>query len=417
MSETTNTHEPTLQKEQIPLAAVEGRDEPDFIFAMARLETDRANPRSPGALPGQELVDQLSGTIANRFNNLMMSITSQADVELKKAQPSPAKKNWERLLVNATKATCLIQKLLSMGRTQSGTVLTNNLNLIVQELDGVLQAMVSDDVQVITELSPAVGNVKAGRAQLEYLLLSVVSAFSSSLTSGGTIRLTSEIGHPPNSSNSPASPTDTRVILSIEVSARSTNGNLPEGFSERARTLGNKRLAAAIAATGVGVDDAHGFVTIRQGVGGSTKLSLYLLPLTEDPISNIPTPSVALANAKTILIVEDDNAVRTPTSEFLKMEGFRVLQARNGTEALTMVQQNQTAIDLLVTDMNMPELTGQELAERLVDLYPSTKVLFMTGDASQINSDARRSHLNSFTMQKPFRLNILMDRIHDLLRD
>ena len=268
------------------------------------------------------------------------------------------------------------------------------------------------------ELNLNIGRVKADRSQLEYLLLSIIAAFCTSLTDCGTIKLTSQLGGSPRGHSLPEGKerSDSYAILSVEVSSGTKTFDLPDGFSERASTLEHKRFASELAASGVGVDEAHGYIAVHQGAGGSTKLELYLLRLEEQTIPPLTPLRPVISNAKTVLIVEDDSAVRRPAERISEMEGFKVLQARNGAEALAMLQQNQASINLLVTDMNMAEINGHELAERLKDQYPSMKVLFMSGDISKLH-DEGKTHLPSFTMQKPFRLGLLIERVHDLLRD
>jgi DNA-binding NtrC family response regulator len=118
--------------------------------------------------------------------------------------------------------------------------------------------------------------------------------------------------------------------------------------------------------------------------------------------------------ARTVLVVEDDEAVRVPASEFLMMDGFKVLQARTGAEALNVVQQSRSPLDVLVTDIFMPKMNGHDLAAQLLDQNPELKVLYMSGDPGRTNPSATNGKAHA-TLRKPFRLNTLRDRIHDLL--
>jgi CheY-like chemotaxis protein len=121
------------------------------------------------------------------------------------------------------------------------------------------------------------------------------------------------------------------------------------------------------------------------------------------------------AVARTILIVEDDDAVRVPASEFLMMEGFKVLQARTGGEALNLVQQSRSALDILVTDIRMPSMNGHEVAAALLEQHPKLKVLYISGDPARSSLAGSVDLPPNRTLQKPFRLNVLRDKIHDLL--
>jgi len=119
--------------------------------------------------------------------------------------------------------------------------------------------------------------------------------------------------------------------------------------------------------------------------------------------------------AKTILVVEDDDAVRVPAAEFLKMEGFKVLQAKTGLEAIHVALRNRSPIDLLITDIVMPEMNGREVAGKLHEMQPSLKVLYMSGDADKTAVCAGTEGSQDAVLQKPFRLNKLNDKIRDLL--
>lgn len=119
--------------------------------------------------------------------------------------------------------------------------------------------------------------------------------------------------------------------------------------------------------------------------------------------------------ARTILVVEDDDAVRLPAAEFLKMEGFKVLQARTGSEALNLVQQSRSSLDILIADIFMPKMSGHEVAAKLLEQHPDLKILYMSGDPSRSGSTGTLNLPQNATLRKPFRLNVLRDKIHDLL--
>jgi two-component system cell cycle sensor histidine kinase/response regulator CckA len=149
--------------------------------------------------------------------------------------------------------------------------------------------------------------------------------------------------------------------------------------------------------------------------GTSSSFKLYLPVFVREAIeeqgANIRrNPAVA----RTILVVEDDDAVRIPAAEFLMMEGFKVLQARTGTEALNLVQQSRSSLDILVTDIFMPKMNGHEVAASLLEQHPELKVLYISGDTERNVRPAAEKASNTM-LRKPFRLNMLRDKIHDLL--
>jgi two-component system, cell cycle sensor histidine kinase and response regulator CckA len=162
------------------------------------------------------------------------------------------------------------------------------------------------------------------------------------------------------------------------------------------------------------VKDAAGMVRFASEPAKGSSFKIYFPALPPDEPANrerkVPR---SLPVARTILIVEDDDAVRVPTVELLKMEGLKVLQARTGEEAIQVVLQNRSTLDLLVTDIVMPKMTGHEVADKLLEMNPELKVLYMSGEDASAAS--LRNKGMSAVLRKPFRLEALKEKIHDLL--
>jgi DNA-binding NtrC family response regulator len=154
--------------------------------------------------------------------------------------------------------------------------------------------------------------------------------------------------------------------------------------------------------------------SIEPGVGSIFKL-YFPASVREVMTEQDQTLPRNLAVARTILIVEDDDAVRIPAAEFLMMEGFKVLQARTGSEALNVVQQSRSSLDILVTDILMPKMNGHEVAAALLEHHPCLKVLYISGDPGRATSSGPANMPPNATLRKPFRLNTLRENIHDLL--
>ena len=177
------------------------------------------------------------------------------------------------------------------------------------------------------------------------------------------------------------------------------------------------RIGVALAAASGIAKEARGLVRVSSEPESGTSFKIYF-PALEQAAPEAKPGSESLKVvpiARTVLVVEDDDSVRIPTSEFLKMEGFKVLQARTGSEAIHVVQRNRSPLDLLITDIVMPGMGGPEVAEKLIEMHPDLKVLYMSGDvekAAPWNDSAKSGHA---VLQKPFRLNMLNDKIHDLL--
>jgi CheY-like chemotaxis protein len=170
------------------------------------------------------------------------------------------------------------------------------------------------------------------------------------------------------------------------------------------------------AASGI-AKKSRGLVRVSSEPASGTTFKIYFPALGQDD-SEAMAGSQALKIlpiARTVLVVEDDDSVRIPTTEFLKMEGFKVLQARTGPEAIHVVQKNRSLLDLLITDVVMPGMTGPEVAEKLIEMHPDLKILYMSGDVDQGAAWSDSAKSGQAVLQKPFRLNVLNNKIHDLL--
>jgi two-component system, cell cycle sensor histidine kinase and response regulator CckA len=164
------------------------------------------------------------------------------------------------------------------------------------------------------------------------------------------------------------------------------------------------------------VKKAGGWVRFSSEPGKGSSFKIYF-PISDSDkgVSKTRTAPRNLPMTRTILVVEDDDAVRVPAAEFLMIEGFKVLQARTGAEALHVVQQNRSSLDVLITDIVMPKMTGHEVADKLTGLNPSLKVLYMSGDTNESRLSRIAGSEGDSILRKPFRLETLKDRIHDLL--
>ena len=362
-----------------------------------------------------ELVAQLASAMSNQFNNIMMAITGYAELELKKASPQQ-KRSLEQILNNTARATKLIQKLLAFSRKQTPAPRRVAFNATIEEISALLQPLVGEEIHVNVTLDPAMGSIVADAVEIEQLVLSLGLNARDAMSRGGTLEVRTELlDLDPESFGKDELPKAGRfAMLSVQYAS---TGNRQD---ECLQPLGNQdlRIAQAISAVRALVKERRGLFRVSTRPGQSTTFRVYFPALAAEPAS-APLESISVetaASTKTILIVEDDDAVRNPAAEFLKMEGFKVLQARTGPEALRIVQESRSRVDLLVTDIVMAGMYGNEVVEELSKTHPALKVLYMSGDADKVakvgRSGGSRPHA---VLQKPFRLNKLNDKIREVL--
>jgi two-component system, cell cycle sensor histidine kinase and response regulator CckA len=364
-----------------------------------------------------ELISEITQAIANDFNNVMMAITGYAELELRKTSAGD-KRSLERMLSNAARATGLVQKLLTISRNSSSSPKSVNLNNLVSGMSQLLEQLTTEKAVLKLQLDDAIPAIHGDPAEIEQAILSlVITARNARACERDIVIRTAfrDIGEKTIAGDE-SDLCGKYVVLSIDRA--NLKGAADSHAPERsAPSSSNSRINTSVAA-------AHEIVT---GVGGVLKCSseqeqsisfkLYFparehTAVSEQSERNSPR---SLPLARTVLIVDDDEAVRIPAAEFLKMEGFKVLQANTGVEAINVVLQSRSPVDVLVTDVVMPKMDGREVAQKLLELNPGLKVLYMSGDVdgARLNQLAGTSHV--VTLRKPFRLDTLKDQIHELL--
>lgn len=363
-----------------------------------------------------EVIRDLAGAMANQFNNIMMAVSSYAELELKKAS-SQEKRSLEQVLSNAARATSLIQTLLAFSRRQVPSRQPMQLNRLVTEMGNLLQLVVGEGIEVALALDPAVQNVKADRVELEQLILSLAIDGRNAMNCAGKLTVSTEIVKLNNKfiGTENADP-GKFVALSVTDTPAAIE---PRKDSTKLNREGNQdlRIGLALAASSGIAKEARGLVRVSSEPERGTTFKIFF-PALEQPDSDVMAGGQSLKVlpiARTVLVVEDDDSVRIPTTEFLKMEGFKVLQARTGSEAIHVVERNRSLLDLLITDVVMPGMSGPEVADKLLEMHPHLKVLYMSGDVDKAAAWNDPAKPGQAVLQKPFRLNVLNDKIHDLL--
>jgi len=355
------------------------------------------------------LISELAGAIDNQFNNIMMAVSSYAELELKKA-PLAAKRSLEQVLKNAGQATYLIQKLLAFSRDRTQTPEVLQLNDVIRGLNDLLVELVGKHLEFVVHLEPDLPKIKADRIELEQLLLSMAIQIHNANPGRGKLVLStacSSVDRVQRNAHEEMTANE-RVKLSLCVSeeeqAKQGGQSIP---TSEAQDYSSSLSMAAIERI---VKEANGLLRTDIRSGNSIEFTIYFpAAKSEGPAPEAMPPEKSLTGSRTILVVEDDDAVRIPATEFLKMEGFKVLQAKSGAEAINIAQHKRAPVDLIITDIVMPVMGGREVARELAEMYPGLKVLYMSGDAHQASRDE--------VLQKPFRLDKLNEKIRSLLGD
>jgi two-component system, cell cycle sensor histidine kinase and response regulator CckA len=387
----------------------------EYLMANQAVGLARERPESRESLEEHllahkaEIVGELAGAIAHRFNNIMMAVSSYAELELKKATPQQ-KRNLEQVLGNIAQATSLVQKLITLSRKRQLSPQPMSLNSLVTGLSSLLQQLCGEGFELILDLSPKTRAIQADHIEIEQLILSLVVNVRSLTGVDGRVTIASDLAQLGQNFFEPC---DTAVPGEyVMLSVRGTGPGPTNSQGGDAERQNHSTLAAASAI----VKHARGLVRAPNEAENSRTCTVYFPALGQAVAEGEEKGKApkSLEAAKTILVVDDDDAVRVPAAEFLKMEGFKVLQAKTGPEALQIAERHHGSLDLVATDIIMPEMSGREVAETLRELYPHIKVLYMSGD-SETAPFLKELDPAHAPLQKPFRLTKLNERILELL--
>ncbi|HUF28114.1 MAG TPA: ATP-binding protein [Gemmatimonadaceae bacterium] len=333
-----------------------------------------------------EAVGSLAGGIAHDFNNVLTAIKSFSELVLDDLPPdSPSRRDVGEIREAADRAAALTRQLLAFSRRQLLQPLLLDPNAVLQTLTVILGRLLGGDVECVWRLHPDVDLVRADPSQLEQIVMNLAVNARDAMPGGG--RLSIETANAEVDAHSSAMrelPPDNYVVLAISDTGvgmdPATRARIFEPFFT---------TKAAGQGTGLGLSTVYGIVRqsgghifVESEPGRGTTFRIYL-PRAEkaagpDRRAAHPLPSLP-AGTETVLLVEDDAAVRMVASRILLRQGYRVLEARSPSEALEVVTSHPTTIELVLTDLVLPEMGGRELAERLLDVRPKMSVLYMSG--------------------------------------
>ncbi len=369
-----------------------------------------------------EAVGRLAGGIAHDFNNLLTVINGYSTMLVEALSGnSYAARQAQEILAAGNRATELVSQLLAFSRRQLIQPKPIEINKFVQDVERMLRRIIGEHIELRTDLDPEAGWILADRNQMEGVLLNLATNARDAMPEGGvlliqTARVEILADRP---ARQPELPEGSYVRLLVSDTGngmdRETQRHLFEPF------FTTKQLGKG---TGLGMSSVYGSVAQNCGriftaseVGHGTTFSIYL-PRQERPASLKPQQNVASGLSRgdeTILLVEDENAVRQMLHEALSNAGYRVWEAENGAEAIGLWGREIERIDLLVTDIVMPVMNGLRLAEELRNRRPNLKVIFMSGHAEEVINRQTAPNDGLDILQKPCVPHVLVRKVRQCL--
>ena len=366
---------------------------------------------------------QMAGGLAHDFNNLLMIIGGYGELAAGQAESgSPVHESIEEIRKAAERAGSLTRQLLSFSRRQLLQPKILNLNGLVADMAKLLGSLLGDEIELTTHLDSDLGCIKADPAQLEQVIVNLALNARDAMPQGGklTIETTNLPIEESLSSHSESAQPTSQVMLAITDTGVGMDAETQSHIFEPFFTTKENGKG-----TGLGLSTVYGVVkqsggklAVESELGRGTAFKIYL-PRVEEAIE--PTPEISSLiepskGSETILLVDDEMAIRKVTREFLEASGYSVLEACNGPEALKLCEQHRGELHMVMTDVRMPGLSGHQLAQELSTRYPKLKVLFMSGIQEDAFSEiCSLAPANTF-LQKPFTFVELGGRLREMLQ-
>jgi PAS domain S-box-containing protein len=368
-----------------------------------------------------EAVGRLAGGIAHDFNNLLTVIRGYAELMLEESDLGKIRGRAQNIIKASDRTAALTRQLLAFSRKQVLWPQVLDLNAVLAESQKMLPTLIGEDVQVIVIPGPRLGRVKADPGQIEQVLLNLAINARDAMPKGGKLVLeTSNVECDQDyCASHPGARPGPYVMLALSDNGSGMDAETQLHIFEPFFTTKPKDKGTGLGlATVYGIvkqSGGHVFVYSEPGVG--TTFKVYLPRVDEKAAAAPPPPRFEekAAVTETILVVEDEESVRHLTRRFLEQRGYRVLEARNGAEALELAAAHAGPIDLLVTDMVMPGMRGHELAGKLSSLRPQMKVLYVSGytDGSIVENGELAP--GSAFLEKPFSSDALARKVRQVL--
>ncbi|MEA2206243.1 MAG: two-component system, cell cycle sensor histidine kinase and response regulator CckA [Blastocatellia bacterium] len=354
-----------------------------------------------------EAIGQLAGGVAHDFNNLLTVIGGYSSILLGKLPPdSPYRSSIEEIKKAGDRASSLTRQLLAFSRKQILQPKVLDLNLVVSDLEKMVRRLIGEDIDLLTVTYPVLGKVKADPGQIEQVLMNLIVNARDAMPKGGKLTIeTRNVVISEDYAQRHATAPGRYVMLGVSDTGCGIDPEVkPRVFEPFFTTKGSGKGTGLGLATVYGiVRQSGGNIWVYSEVDRGTTFKIYL-PRVDEALESedAPISRTVPQGTETVLLVEDEEQVRAILKHILEDLGYCVLSASNGEEALVISQDLGRDIELMITDVVMPQMSGRELAERVLELRPMLPVLFMSGytDDAIVRHGLLDEKLNF--IQKPF---------------
>jgi two-component system, cell cycle sensor histidine kinase and response regulator CckA len=391
-----------------------------------RMRTEQALKESEDQLrqaQKMEAVGQLAGGIAHDFNNLLMAIMSNAELaSLELSAQSPAISHIDEIKSASRRARALTQQLLAFSRKQMLQPRVLDMNTVVRDAEQILRRLIGENIAMTVVLEPSLGQVRADPGQLAQVLINLAVNARDAMPHGGQLII--------ESANRDITTPETRAHRGLRegsyvaLQVRDTGVGMDEDTKARifepfftTKPPGQGTGLGLSTAYGI-VKQSGGYIAVDSGQGAGTTFTILLPRVFEasEPVAPVPQAEPLTATSHgTVLLVEDEAAVREATKRMLRKYGFEVIEAKHGQDALILWEREGQAVDVVLTDVVMPAMGGAELARTLRERRPDLRVVFMSGYTQGTLELSSMDEAATRFLPKPFTADQLVGTLRELI--
>ena len=371
-----------------------------------------------------EIVGKLTGGIAHDFNNLLTAINGYSDLALKKLNRDSNVYNDISVIKDCgERAARLTKQLLGFSRKQIAEKTNLDLNTTITELEKMLKRLIGEEITLETNLLSSSCMIFADKSQIEQVLVNLVVNARDAIEGYGKITV----------STIKESLTDEFVNQhDLDASKKYIMISVLDTGTGMSKEIQNKIFEPFFTTkeinkgTGLGLSTVFGIVKQNNGVilveseeGKGTEFKIYLPQVTteiqeKEEVEKVE-PDILPTGNETILLVDDEDSIRDFLAEILSEQGYKVIEATNGEEGLQVFKEYKEEIDLLISDITMPKMSGPELVNKLRELQPKLKALFISGNVENRYTNEHSTDLRTSFLQKPFTYDSIISKVREIL--
>jgi PAS domain S-box-containing protein len=370
-----------------------------------------------------EAIGQLAGGVAHDFNNILMAVSGFAELTLSKLEPdSPLRETLAEILKSAEQGASLTQQMLAFSRRQIMQPKVIDLNSILRSMGNFLKRLLGEDIELHTILDQGLGRIKADPSKVEQVIMNLAINARDAMPEGG--RLIIETSNTEMDEEYTSHHAGSRVGRYVMLTVSDTGTGMSEATMARifepfftTKEQGRGTGLGLSTVYGI-VKQSDGYITVYSEPQHGSSFRVYFPRIEEEkevPKNQISSKDSSLKGTETILIVDDNEPVRSSIGALLEMHGYQILQAANGPHSIELVKKYSGPVDLMITDIVMPQMSGLALADALRELRPNLRVLCMSGYSREAFERQGRLDPGTDFLSKPVSLSILLAKVREIL--